>query len=169
MIKERLIEAGAVKSGKFTKASGGETTVYVDVKEALTRPEVLTEIAGEIAKNISASKIAGVELGAVPLVVAVSQALKIPYVIIRKEKKAYGVEKQFIGEIKKGESIEIIEDVVTKGKTVASAVELLRREGAEVSRAICVVDREEGGREALIAQGVGLISLVRLSELSAKS
>ncbi len=165
MIKKRLIEAGAIKFGDFTLASGKKAGYYIDIKEALTRPDILDEISEGLSEKVSADRIAGVELGAVPLLIAASMRLKIPYIIVRKEKKPHGTEKLFIGDVQPGENINILEDVVTTGNSVLRAAEMLIDRGAKVSKVICVVDREEGGEELLKANGIELVHLMRASEL----
>lgn len=165
MIKDRLIEANTVKHGKFQLASGKNSKYYVDIKDITANPIILAEITAEISKRISARKIAGVELGAVPLLAAVSLELNIPYVIIRKDVREHGIDKQFIGIILPDEEIDVIEDVITTGNSVLKAVDMMRKNGAKISKVICVVDREEGGREALNKEGLELLTLVRLSEL----
>lgn len=164
MLKDRLIEAGAIKFGEFTLTSGKKSNYYVDIKEAATDPIVLDEISDALSDLVKGDVLAGVELGAVPLIIATSLKRKIPYVIIRKERD-HGIKKLMIGKFKEGAEVEIIEDVVTTGNSVLRAVKYLRENGAKVSRAICVVDREEGGVELLKENGVELIPLVRISDV----
>ncbi|MDE1871222.1 MAG: orotate phosphoribosyltransferase [Candidatus Micrarchaeota archaeon] len=165
MIKDRLIEAKAVKYGSFSLASGKKSSYYVDVKSALTDPVLLDEAASEISKRVLSRKIAGVETGATPILVATSLKLGIPFVIIRKEGQAHGMERQFIGEVSQGEEIDMIEDVVTTARSVSRGVDILRKSGARVTRAICIVDREDSGRDQLRRKGVELLELVRISDL----
>ncbi len=166
IIKERLIDLGALKFGEFTLTSGKKSSYYVDMKGAFAAsPELLTEIVKELSSRASANKVAGVELGAVPLVVATAYARKIPFVIIRKEGREHGVKSPIIGTVNKGEQIDLIEDVVTTGGSVLRAVNLLREAGAVVNRVICVVDREDGGSALLKENGVDLFPLVRISEV----
>ncbi len=165
MLKEKLIEAGAIKFGDFTLASGKKSKYYVDIKKASTKHEIL-ELMGEmIAKHVQGDILAGVELGAVPLVAIAAIKAKRDYLIIRKEKKGYGTSKLIEGDYKEGQKVDIIEDVVTTGGSVLRAIKILRDSGLVVNRVICVVDREEGGAENLKKEGVELISLLRAREL----
>ena len=168
MLKESLIECGAIKFGKFVLTSGKESSYYVDIKLASTNPKVLKEIAQEMGKLVSKDSIdilAGMELGAVPLAVALSLELNIPYVIIRKEKPTHGTGKQLIGTATSGQRALIVEDVATTGGSVVKALNVLRSEGLTVEKVLVVVDREEGAEENLRGQNIELIPLVKASDL----
>jgi len=167
---DMLRACGALAFGDFTLASGKRSPYYVDIKKAITRPDVLRAIAKAMAPQaVNADRIAGVELGAVPIAAAVSMETGRPYVIVRKERKEHGTSKDFEGELIAGERVVFVEDVVTTGGTLAKAIERLRANGVTVSEAIAVVDREEGGREALAAIGVKLSALLTAAELLAAS
>jgi len=168
MLKDSLIECGAIKFGKFTLTSGKESSYYVDIKQASTNPKVLKEIAVEMSKlikNENVDVLAGMELGAVPLVVALALEIKIPYVIIRKEKPTHGTGKQIIGKVKAGQNALIVEDVATTGGSVVKALNVLRDDGLIVNKVFVVVDREEGATESLQNMNVELIPLVKASDL----
>ncbi len=108
--------------------------------------------------------VAGVAVGGVPIAVAVSLAAGKPYAIVRREEKGHGTGGKIIGEVA-GLSILLVEDVTTSGGSVLSAVRMLRGAGALVDTVITVVDREEGAKGSLAAEGVNLIPLVTLKEL----
>ena len=164
MLKDVLINSGAIKIGDFVLTSGKKSSYYVDIKEAATDPKVLNAISVEISKNITAQKIAGMELGAVPLVVSVSLLRTIPYVILRKE-RSHGTKKLTVGKIGVGEVIDMIEDVVTTGNSLMKAINIVRDNGGVVRRAVCVVDRMDGGSELMRENGVELIPLLKISDL----
>ena len=165
MLIEKLVECGAVKFGDFVLASGKRSKYYVDIKKASTKHEIL-ELMGEmLAEHIRGDLIAGVELGAVPLAAITAVKAKRDYLIIRKERKGYGTSKLIEGDFEPGRIVDIVEDVVTTGGSVLRAINILRENGLIVQRVICVVDREEGGKENLEKEGVELISLVKASEL----
>ncbi len=165
MLRDALIESGAIEFGDFVLASGKRSKYYIDIKKASTKVNVLKIMAEEIARRVEGDILAGVELGAVPLTVATALETGKDYLIIRKGKKEYGTGKQIEGAYEEGMTVDIIEDVVTTGGSVLRAVEILRNAGLKVRRVICVVDREEGGKENLEKVGVELIPLVRASEL----
>jgi orotate phosphoribosyltransferase len=165
MLKEKLIECGAIKFGDFTLASGKKSKYYVDIKKASTKHDILDMMGNMLAEQVRGDMLAGVELGAVPLVAATALKSLKDYLIIRKERKEYGTSKLIEGDYKTGMVVDIIEDVVTTGGSVLRAIRILREAGLQVNRVICVVDREEGGRENLEKEGVSLISLVKAREL----
>jgi len=165
MLREMLKECGAIKFGEFTLASGKKSKYYVDIKKASTNPTILKEIAKQMSKHVTEEKIAGMELGAVPIAVALSIETNLPYVIVRKEKKEHGTGKQIEGELKENEKVVVVEDVATTGASTLRAVNVLRENKGIVEKAIVVVDREEGASELLKENNVELIPLVRVSEL----
>ncbi len=165
MLKEKLIECGAIKFGEFVLASGKKSKYYVDIKKASTKYEILELMGNMLAEKVKGDILAGVELGAVPLVAITAIKAKRDYLIIRKEKKGYGTSKLIEGDYKDGQEVDIIEDVVTTGGSVLRAIKILRSAGLTVNRVICVVDREEGGKENLEKEGVELISLIKAREL----
>jgi orotate phosphoribosyltransferase len=161
-----LIEAGAVRFGEFTLASGEKSDVYIDVKKAWPDPARLERIASALAARVGTEeRLAGMELGAVPLVVAVALRSGRPYVVLRKAAKEHGTRQAFEGEIPRGARVLLIEDVTTTGGSTARSVEIVRGAGGVVERAVVVVDREQGASERLAALGVRLEALLTMSEL----
>ncbi len=112
--------------------------------------------------------LAGMELGAVPLVVALALETGIPYVIIRKEKREHGTGKQIEGGDVKGKNVLIVEDVTTSGGSVVKTIQILRENQAEVEKVLAVVDRESGAKEQLKKLEVEFIPLVSVSEILKK-
>ncbi len=161
-----LVDVGSVKFGDFVLTSGKRSRYYVDIKRALTDPVALRAIAVGISRRCRGEDlIAGVELGAVPLAAAVSLETGVPYVMVRKGERSHGTGKRAEGPSVEGRSVLLVEDVVTTGGSVAAAIETLRGMGASVDRVVCVVDREEGGAEALLEKGVALESLLSAREI----
>ena len=161
-----LIDAGAVRFGEFTLASGEKSDVYIDVKKAWPDPHRLSVLARGLAARVgSEDRLAGMELGAVPLVVAVALELGRPYVVLRKAPKEHGTRQSFEGEIPAGSRVLVIEDVTTTGGSTVRSVEIIRSAGGVVDRALVVLDREQGAADRLKAIGVHLESLATLSEL----
>jgi orotate phosphoribosyltransferase len=161
-----LLDAGAVRFGEFTLASGAKSDVYIDVKKAWTRPDRLERLAEALADRAGTEeRLAGMELGAVPLVVAVALRTGKPYVVLRKAAKDHGTRQRFEGEIPSGSRVLLIEDVTTTGGSTAASVEIVRSAGGTVDRTLVVVDRESGATERLAAVGVRLEPLVTMSAL----
>ena len=164
-----LISCGAVKFGDFILTSGKRSNYYVDIKQASTNPGILRVIAKEMKDYATDYDIvAGMELGAVPIAVALSLESGKPFVIVRKQEKAHGTKKFIEGEDVKGKKVLVVEDVTTTGGSVIRAVKILRENGAIVDKVITVVDREEGAKERLNEENVELIPLVTKSEILKK-
>ncbi|MFI5418586.1 MAG: orotate phosphoribosyltransferase [Candidatus Lutacidiplasmatales archaeon] len=165
-LAQRILELGAVRFGSFTLTSGAHSDVYVDIKRAWTDPDCLSMIAQALAPRVADEpRLAGMELGAVPIVVALALTTRKPYVVLRKAAKEHGTKQPFEGEVPAGSRFVLIEDVTSTGGSAVRSVEILRAAGAVVDRTLSVVDREMGAREALAHVGVRLDSLLALSEL----
>ncbi len=151
--------------GDFRLTSGRRSKFYVNLKLAATRPQILERIASEMVQLLpdETEVIAGMELGAVPLAVALSLKTGLPYVMIRKSERVHGTGSRIEGELLG--NVIVVEDVATSGGSLVDAVEVIRRAGGTVERAIVVVDREEGADEALRAVDIELRPLVRIGSL----
>ncbi len=162
----QLESTDALRFGDFVLASGRRSSYYVDVKQAVTRPDVLQQIVRLIRPHAEGyHRIAGTELGAIPLAVALALEISLPYVMVRKESHAHGMRRALEGELHAGDRVLLVEDVTTTGSSVARAIQILREKGAVVDRVVCVVDRDEGAEEALEELGVKLLPLVRSKDL----
>ena len=161
-----LLDAGAVRFGDFTLASGEKSDVYIDVKKAWTDPKRLDLLARALAPRVGTTdRIAGMELGAVPLVVATALRTGHSYVVLRKTTKEHGTRQAFEGDISPGLRVLLIEDVTTTGGSTLRSVEIVRAAGGVVDRVLVVVDRESGAASRLAAVGVRAEALGTLSEL----
>lgn len=165
MLKDMLVAAEIVQHGDFVLASGKKSNYYVNVKRASSDPNILREMATEISGHIGEEKLAGMALGAVPLLVATALATGNSYVIVRKDKKEHGTMDMIEGSVREGDEFTVIEDVATSGASALRVVEVLRAKGAETRRVITVVDREEGAEELLRQNGLEMISLFKAKEL----
>jgi orotate phosphoribosyltransferase len=168
-----LRDADAVRFGEFELSHGGTSEYYVDKYRFETDPTCLGLIAeafaGRLAEpDLADAKLAGVALGAVPLVAVTAVATERPYVIARKQRKEYGTGNLIEGELAEGEDVVVLEDIATTGQSAIDAVEALREAGATVEYVLVVVDREEGARERLAEHGLTLESLVTASQLLAE-
>ena len=176
MTNEELIaalrDADAVQYGGFELSHGGTSDYYVDKYLFETDPHCLGLIAQAFAERLERgggragdTKLAGVALGAVPLVSVTSVETGNPYVIVRKQQKDYGTANLVEGRLEEGEEVVVLEDIATTGQSAADAVEALRDAGATVERVLVVVDREEGAAENLADHDVELESLLTATEL----
>jgi orotate phosphoribosyltransferase len=160
----------ALLEGDFVLRSGRRSSYYLDKYRFETLPELLGPLGERLAAAVrefepDAVRLAGPALGAVALAASASLASGLPFVIVRETAKEYGTGNRLEGSFDEGELVCLIEDVVTSGGALAEAVEALREAGLEVRNAVCVVDREEGGADALARLGVRLRSLYRAGEL----
>ena len=171
MVNKELIaalrEVDAVRYGEFELSHGGTSDYYVDKYVFETNPRCLELIAAAFAERVDNTKLAGVALGGVPLVAVTSVETGLPYVIARKQQKEYGTANLVEGDLEAGEEVVVIEDIATTGQSAIDAAEALRDAGATVSRALVVVDRQEGARENLAEADLELESLVTADELLA--
>jgi orotate phosphoribosyltransferase len=164
-----IVEA-AYLEGDFVLRSGKRSRYYLDKYRFETRPDLLRalgeRIAGEVREHApDAARLAAPELGAVALAAAASLASGLPFVIVRKAAKEYGTGNRLEGPFEEGECVCVIEDVVTSGGALLDSVEALRAAGLVVHTAVCVVDREEGGADALARRAVRLRPVFRAGEL----
>lgn len=163
-LAEMLIKYKAIEFGDFTLASGVKSPYYVDVKTAVTRPELLSAVAEAVASAHDFDVVAGVAVGGVPLCVATALHKKKPYAIIRASEKDHGKKNLIIGDVK-DKDVLLVEDVTTSGGSALYGINILRAAGARVDRVVTVVDREQGAEAALASHGVRILPLVRISEL----
>jgi orotate phosphoribosyltransferase len=166
VLKQLLKDMKVVQTGEFILASGKKSNYFVNIKRASTNPQVLREIGKAMAPYVGEAKIAGMALGAVPLAVAVALETNRPFVMVRKEPKDHGTRDLIEGEVLPGEKFVIVEDVATTGGSTMRVVTALREKGANVARAVVVVDRQEGAREMLTEHGIELISLFTAKDLA---
>lgn len=160
----------AYLEGDFVLRSGRRSPYYLDKYRFETRPDILAALGERIARAVAefepeASRLAGPELGAVALAAAGSLASGLPFIIVRKQAKEYGTSKRLEGVYDEGDCVCLVEDVVTSGGALLEAVEALRETGLTVRTAVCVVDREEGGADALARRAVRLRPIFRASEV----
>jgi len=165
-----LLVERSLLEGDFVLRSGRRSSWYLDKYRFETEPEVLRELGAQLAEvarehEPEAVRLAGPALGAVALAASAAMASGLPFIIVRGETKEYGTAKRIEGLFEQGELVCLLEDVVTSGGALAEAVSALRDEGLEVRTAVCVVDREEGGSDALARLGVRLRPLFRADEL----
>ncbi len=171
----KLIRKLSYKEGKFTLASGKESTFYVDIKNVSLHPQGARLIGKLTWELLDAKKFGGVggpTLGADPLATGISLAAldrqtEVPAFIIRKEPKKHGTSQWIEGaeNLKKGSNLLVIEDVVTTGGSALKAIEKIRAEGFVVDTLLSVLDRQEGGEEALKNAGIRLVALATIAEI----
>ena len=178
--RERLIQLLAHRSarrGQFTLASGRQSTLYIDARLTTMSPEGLSLIGplGLAALRDSGwgvRAVGGLTLGADPVAYAISYASALAGTplrafTVRKEAKAHGTGKLIEGPLRAGDRVAVIEDVITTGGSALRAAEAVGAAGGEVAGVLALVDREEGGSDALAGAGLPVIALVRAAEIVA--
>lgn len=174
----RLLHRRSFRTGEFVLTSGQTSTFYIDVRTSSTHPEgaaLIGDLLLDIVREAGgADAIAGMELGAVPVVMAAvarSQQAGVPVngLLVRKATKEHGKKLRVEGEIKPGLRIVIVDDVVTTAGSTIKTIDAVLDEvpAAQIVAVVAVVDRQEGGREALAAHGYNLQALVTVEELFA--
>ncbi len=165
-LAKRIAEV-ALLHGDFTLRSGRKSNYYLDKYRFETQPDVLIALGKMFAEHVTpkTDRIAGAELGAVPLAAAAGMAASKPIVFIRNQKKDYGTAKQLEGVINPGESILIVEDILTTGGQVLEAAKTIQQAGCTVEKIVAVIDRLEGARQNIEAQGFTLKSLFTTQDL----
>lgn len=159
------VRDAALLEGDFVLSSGERSNVYVDKYLFSTEPGLLRDVAEALAGTIpeGTNRLAGIELGAVPLVVAVALSTGLPYVIARKSEKEYGTGKVVEGRFEPGERVALIEDVVTTGTQAVKAARRLSEAGVEVVKISAVLDRREAPSESL--EEFSFETLLRMGDL----
>ena len=166
---KRIAEVALLR-GEFTLRSGRTSKYYLDKYLFTTQPDILEALgalfAERIAKLGAVDRLAGTELGGIPLVSAAAIATGKPAIFIRNAKKGYGTAKQLEGAINPGEKVVLLEDIATTGGQVLEAGQLLREEfKVEVPAIIATIDRQEGARENIEGAGFVFDALFTKSDL----
>lgn len=175
-----LLAARSAKRGDFVLASGRRSTLYVDCRLTTMHPEgqLLIGRAGLAALRASGwpvDAVGGLTLGADPIAYAIAHASALAAeqghgemvrsFTVRKEAKQHGTGKLIEGAFETGDRVVVVEDVITTGGSALKAVDAIRAAGGTVLGVLALVDRQEGGREAIEAAGLPVMSLVTAEQL----
>jgi orotate phosphoribosyltransferase len=164
----------ALLRGTFTLRSGRTSSFYLDKYLFSTRPEVLQDLAVlfahrlveiERGMKLRVVRIAGAELGGIPLVTAASLRTGLPCIFVRNKKKDYGTSKQVEGVLNRGDMVVLLEDVATTGGQALEAIQSIRDLGAVVPAIIATIDRQEGARENIEKAGIRFEALFTKADL----
>ncbi len=163
-----LIETGCVKFGTFTLKSGLRSPIYLDLRRLITYPRVLQRVARLYAARLTTlrfDRLAGLPYAALPIGTAVALEMGRPLIYPRREAKDYGTQAVIEGEYQPGETVAILDDLITTGGAKVEAIDKLTAAGLHVRDIVVLIDRGSGGREALAAAGYQLHAVATLSEL----
>ncbi|MEK6776236.1 MAG: orotate phosphoribosyltransferase [bacterium] len=169
---KEIIQKKALQIGRFTLAHGGESNYYIDAKQIIHDPEtgsLIGELIYGMIRDKETDYIGGLMYGAIPIAFSLSQYAyyhhkkNIPVVSVRKEAKKHGTQKYIEGTVEKGGKIIVVEDVVSTGKSVLTAIDRLKQAGLEIVMIVSIVDRNMGGRESL--RGYEYHAIFQIGEL----
>jgi orotate phosphoribosyltransferase len=170
-----LLADRSARRGHFTLASGRQSTLYIDARLTTMSPDGLALIGPLALAALHASDwhvdaVGGLTLGADPVSYAIAYASAVAGTplrafTVRKEAKAHGTGRLIEGPFREGDRVAVIEDVITTGGSALRAIEAIRAAGGVVAGVLALVDREEGGREALEGAGLPVLALARASAI----
>jgi len=163
----KKVKSISLLRGKFKLRSGKVSSFYWDKYRFESKPELLKAILEKMQKLLPASfdKFAAMELGGIPLATGLSLKTDKPCLYVRKTAKNYGTCNLVEGGFNKGEKVVVIEDVITTAGQVSSSIEEMRKLGLIIEGVICVIDRQQGGRENLRKIGCSLSCVFSMEEL----
>lgn len=161
------IREEALLFGEFTLRSGRKSNYYLDKYLFQTKPDILRALGERFARHVTPdiTRLAGAELGGIPLVSSAAMASGKPMIFIRNQKKDYGTAKQLEGKLEPGDRIMIVEDIATTGGQVLEAAKVIEAQGGKIVRIVAVIDRQEGARENVEAAGYAFASLFTKADL----
>lgn len=174
----QLLASRSAKRGEFTLASGRSSTLYIDARLTTMSPEGLT-IIGSVSLNAlhkaqwDVDSVGGLTLGADPIAYAIAYASAsskkpIRAFTVRKETKSHGMSRLIEGPFRPGDRVAVIEDAITTGGSAIKAARAIQDAGGQILGILALVDREEGGREALESEGFKVVALTRASDIVAR-
>lgn len=168
LLADNLLNAGCIKFGEFTLKSGIISPIYIDLRMIITYPKLLMQVAKAfipILEQLSFDRLAGLPYAAVPIATAICLAGDYPMIYPRKEVKNYGTKAQIEGVYHSGETIAVIDDIATTGKSKFEAIEKLIGAGLLVNEVIVLVDRQSGAKEALVEAGYQMHSVLTIRDM----
>ncbi|HEY5269188.1 MAG TPA: orotate phosphoribosyltransferase [Anaerolineales bacterium] len=168
LLADGLLEAGCIKFGEFTLKSGLKSPIYIDLRQIITYPKLLEQVAAAylpILKKLEFQRIAGLPYAAIPIATAISLQGGYPMIYPRKEVKEYGTKAEIEGEYHAGETVVVIDDLATTGGSKFEAIEKLTGAGLKVRDVVVLIDRQSGAKEALEAAGFRLHAVLTITEL----
>jgi uridine monophosphate synthetase len=169
-LADELLSAGCIKFGEFTLKSGLKSPIYIDLRQIITHPKLLADIAQAylpILSTLQFSRIAGLPYAAIPIATAISLAGNYPMIYPRKEAKTYGTKAEIEGEYHAGETVVVIDDLATTGGSKFEAIEKLTGAGLVVKDIVVLVDRQSGAKESLAQAGYSMYAVLTIGQLLA--
>jgi uridine monophosphate synthetase len=167
-LADGLLEAGCIKFGEFTLKSGLKSPIYIDLRQIITYPKLLEQVASAylpVLRPLSFVRLAGLPYAAIPIATAISLAGNYPMIYPRKEAKEYGTKAEIEGEYHAGETVVVIDDLATTGGSKFEAIEKLTAAGLKVKDVVVLVDRQSGAKESLAEAGYKMHAVLTITQL----
>jgi orotate phosphoribosyltransferase len=176
---QRILAERSVRVGSFVLASGKTSSVYVDARLTTMSPDGMVLIGKLGLERIRSSgwnpdSIGGLTLGADPVAYAISHASAhdnnpLRAFTVRKQPKDHGTGKRIEGPFREGDRVVVIEDVITTGSSALQAISAIEQEGGVVTGVLAIVDRQDGGKDAIRSAGYEVETLTTIGELTTYS
>ena len=163
----RLFEIEAIKEGEFTLASGINSPIYVDLRRIISFPDVYQYVVDLMWQEIMDKEVrhvGGVPYAALPLASGIALLYHKSMLMPRKEVKDHGAGRSIEGVFKEGDTVVLVEDVVTSGHSTLKAIDTLEQAGLKVKDVVVFMDREQGAQKKFAERGLNLRSVCTLSE-----
>jgi uridine monophosphate synthetase len=167
-LADALLAAGCVKFGRFTLKSGLQSPIYLDLRQLVTHPQLLAQVAQaytELLRTLTFDRLAALPYAALPIGTAVSLAGNWPMIYPRREAKAYGTGAEIEGAYGAGERVVIIDDLATTGGSKFEAIDKLAAAGLIVNDVVVLIDRQSGAQESLAERGYRLHAVLTMTQL----
>ncbi len=169
-----LSRIGAVKFGTFRLTSGKLSPYYIDLRVVPSFPGAFRRIcqlyvdfiSKELGDNFD--RIAGIPTAGIPFAAVIAYNMDKPFLYVRKGFKRHGRERRIEGVLTSGDKVLLVDDLVTTGSSLRAAARVIRAEGGVVEDAVVLIDREEGGADALARDGIKLHSLLKITSIARK-
>jgi len=167
-LAHKLLDIGVIKFGTFILKSGIISDIYIDMRIAISHPDILQELAlclKDIQQKCQHDILCAVPYAALPVTTALSMVSGIPMIMARKEAKDHGTKNMIEGVYTPGQECLLIEDVITTGSSILETIKTIEAAGLKVNDIVVLIDREQGGAENIAALGYRLHSIFTLQEL----
>lgn len=163
-----LHDAGCVKFGNFTLASGKQSPIYVDLRRVVSYPTVFNQVVNayiEKIQSLTYDRIAAIPYAALPAAAAIALKLARPMIYPRKEVKAHGTGQAIEGSFEAGQTVLAVEDVITTGGSIITALDTLKSAGLTVRDVVVLVDRQQGGAAVMAENHCALHAVLTIREI----